>query len=95
MQYLIDGREYSISYNKLKQEYLNFCNLSDEDFLKKLPAALHLACVICWFKESPTDVVLSDVGIIHQLAHLLHMPDEPAVKIGEIRETFKSCLHLS
>jgi hypothetical protein len=69
--------------------------MSDEEFMMNIPSALHLACVICFLKEIPGYVCLSDVGIIHELTHLLHIPDSPTSDLKGIRELFRVQLMLS
>ncbi|AZC88402.1 hypothetical protein C4K29_2099 [Pseudomonas chlororaphis subsp. piscium] len=97
MDYVIGGREYSASYQELREEHARFVQMTDKRFLKELPAALHFAVFVCWFKELPASQVLSDEGIVHQLAHLIHLRDEPLVmtRLGEIRELFNKQLQLA
>ncbi|AZD86526.1 hypothetical protein C4K14_3702 [Pseudomonas chlororaphis subsp. aureofaciens] len=97
MDYVIGGRKYSASYQELCEEHARFVGMSDKRFLKELPAALHFAVFVCWFKELPSSQVLSDEGIVHQLAHLIHLKDEPLVmsRLGDIRELFNKQLQLA
>ncbi|QLL15484.1 hypothetical protein [Pseudomonas chlororaphis] len=97
MDYVIGGREYSASYRELREEHARFVGMTDKRFLKELPAALHFAVFVCWLKELPSSVVLSDEGIVHQLAHLIHLKGEPLVmtRLGEIRELFNKQLQLA
>lgn len=96
MRYEVEGTFYELSYKELKEEYLRHIEMSNEEFMKNLPSANHLANIICWFKEIPTSVCLSDKGIIHELAHLIHLGlDEPTVVLEDIRELFKQQLKLS
>ena len=94
MEYLSEGSTFSLSYQELKEHYLLFCNMSDNEFLDRIPDALHLACVICFLKEIPTYVCLTDKGIIHELVHLLE-GNETTTPIGEIRDLFKITLNLA
>lgn len=95
MDYLVDERKFYMSYRGLAEAHHQLCMLSDDDFMKALPEAIHLACVICYFKEIPTSVCLSDLGIVHQLAHLLHIKDEPLIDLAEIRQLFCEQLKLT
>lgn len=97
MEYVLDGKRYSASYQDLREEHARFVQMSDKRFLKELPAAMHFAVFVCWFKELPTSQVLSDEGIVHQLAHLIHLKGEPLVmgSLGEIRELFDRQLRLA
>lgn len=94
IEYLSEGVKFSLSYQDLREHYLNFCDMSDSDFLKNLPDALHLACVICFLKETPTYVCLTDRGIIHELVHLLK-ENGTTTSLQEIRDLFKLTLCLS
>ncbi|SDY30561.1 hypothetical protein [Pseudomonas sp. NFIX28] len=97
MEYLIGNNQYAASYQELREERARFTQMTDKRFLKELPAALHFAVFVCWFKELPSSVVLSDEGIVHQMAHLIHLKDEPLVmaRLGEIRELFNKQLQLA
>lgn len=95
IEYLVDGHKYLLSYRELRESYLNICDMSNEDFIKNLPTALHLACIICYVKEVPTYLCLNDRGIIHELVHLLHIPDTNTSTVDEIRQLFKQQLLLA
>lgn len=95
INYKIEDTSYNISYKELREEYFKHIFYTDEEFMENLPSALHLASIICWFKEISTEVCLSDKGIIHELIHLLHCPSEPTVVLDDIRELFKNQLVLS
>ena len=94
LEYLSDGRKYLLSYQDLKEHYTIFCNLTDQEFVDNLPDIIHLACIICYVKEIPTYVCLSDTGIIHELVHLLK-ENGTTTSLKEIRELFKITLNLS
>lgn len=87
---------YSFSYKELQEIYHEIVGMSDKKFLKDLPRVLHFAVFVAWLKELPTDQVLCDEGIIHQLVHLLHIGKEPYVKsrLKEIRKLFKKTMKL-
>ena len=92
MEYLVGGQKYTLSYQELKDQYLLHLEMSDVEFVKNLASALHLACIICFLKEIPTHVCLSDKGIVHELVHLLHIPKEQNVSLSKVRELFKNQL---
>lgn len=94
LEYIIDGHKYNLSYNELRNEYIRFCYMADKEFKKNLPAALHLACVICWLKETPSTYCLGDRGIIHELAHELHIGRDNTNTFQELRDLFKQTLKL-
>lgn len=93
IEYLSDGETFSLSYKELRNCYDEFCDMEDEEFLNKLPDALHLACMICFLKEVPTYICLTDKGVIHELIHLLK--NQNVRKLKEIRDLFKMTLRLA
>jgi len=95
MDYYIEDSRYHFSYQELKEKHLELCALKNDQFLKQLPQALHIACFICWLKELGNEATISDKGIIHELVHLLHIPEEPLVDIKKIRKQFKQLLLLN
>lgn len=95
MQYLIEGDKYILHYQELKEQYILHIAMSDEEFMKNLPSALHLACVICFLKEIPTYICLSDKGVIHELTHLLQHGTDELIILKDIRKVFKQQLKLS
>lgn len=94
MEYLVEGTKYSISYRELKESYINFCDKTDDEFINDLKSAIHLSCIICYFKEIPTYVCLSDKGIIHELVHLLDLRYDKH-QLNHVRNLFREQLKLS
>lgn len=96
MNYLVGEDTYSFDYQDVKREYTRLCLLTDDQFMKDLPAALHFAVFVCWVKGLSAAWVLRDDGIIHQLVHLLHLPDEPIItcQLQQIRQLFTEQLEL-
>ncbi len=92
IEYIVEDTKFSLSYKELKEHYTIFCEMSDQDFINNLPDAIHLACMICFLKEIPTYVCLSDKGVIHELAHLLK--DNSVSALNEIRKSFREVLRL-
>lgn len=88
-------RKYVLSYSELREQYHRFVDMTDEEFLKNLPQAAHLACVISWLKESGQGAV-ADTGIVHELIHLIESGPEygNGGVLHEIRDTFKNALKL-
>jgi len=96
MEYIVDGHKYLMSYQELKELYIQHCEMSSEEFLSNLSSALHLACVIGFLKEIPTYNILSDRGIVHLLVHLLEFNgEEGTMTLDEVRQVFKEQLKLS
>lgn len=94
MEYLVEGSKYNFSYTDVRQAYIEICALSDPEFVRQLPKAIHLACVICYFKEIPTYNCLSDRGIIHELAHAMDIGEQNTISLQSIRALFKEQLKL-
>lgn len=94
LTYKVNNSEYQVSYKELKEWYETVRSYSDAEFVLKLPEIIHLTCMLCWFKEVPMDQVIGDEGIVHQLAHLLHIPNEPIINLVEIRNQFNNLCKL-
>jgi len=92
---LVGDKKYGLSYSELREGYNRFIEMSDTEFLSKAAEAAHLACIICWFKEIGPDYTIGDNGIVHELIHLLAIPDEPLVNLKDIRKQFKETLYLA
>jgi len=81
IEYVVEGDKYMLHYQELKDHYITHLEMSDEEFMKNLPSALHLACVICFLKEIPTYICLSDKGVIHELTHLLQHGETELIQL--------------
>ena len=91
---------YTFSYQECRERYGALCAMSDAEFLRHLPQALHLACYICWVKEIPAQVCLADDGIIHELVHALEFGtiDQGggiSITTRQLRKQFREQLRLS
>lgn len=86
--YVIEGQRFSYWPDELEAAHRHLCALPDAEFLQALPEALHLACMLCFVLDTPIHECLSDRGVIHQLAHLIHIGGEPAVELRLVREKF-------
>ena len=95
IEYIVADTKYALSYQDLKVHYAKFCAMNDAEFLQSLPSAAHLACIICYLKEIPCETCLSDKGIVHELIHLMAIPNDTSSTISEIRTLFKSSLELA
>ena len=96
MEYILQpgNNRYSLSYQRLKEDYWKYRLMSNSEFLKSLPEILHFACIVGWMKELGPDSTLSDEGIIHQLVHLLTGTTGPSVNMEDIREQFEELLNI-
>jgi len=92
MEYIVNDRKYSVKYSELRKLYQNFCAMSNSDFMENIHDALHLAIMICWFKDVQHDYSLGDEGIVHELAHILTNTNTRT--LDEIREDFELILKL-
>ena len=92
MEYILEDRKFNMSYQELKESYNSFCDMPDQEFLLNLPKAAHLACVISYLKEVPAYICISDLGIIHELIHL--MDEGTTTPLNEIRNLFRDQLEL-
>lgn len=91
-------RNYGISYTELRDEHRELCSMSTPDWMTHLPRAIHLACVIGWFKELPNDATIGDRGIVHELVHLISATYEGAELqqvIRRVRKQFAEVLRLA
>lgn len=70
-QYRVDDRTYSFSYQELKRQFDQYVQFSDEEFMADLANILHFAVFVCWFKQLHARDLLSDIGLIHELVHLM------------------------
>ena len=93
MIYLVDNSKYHFSYQEIHLEYQKVLLMSDEEFMTNLPKVLHLSCFIAYLKELPNEQTIGDLGIIHRLTHLLHIPENEDLK--EIRKQFENILKIA
>lgn len=98
LRYQLDdsSQNYSFSYREIRDHYRDIVSLTDDEFMERLPEAIHLACYICFIKETPNEHCLSDTGVVHMLAHLMHDKAETLLhhSLYEIREKFRTVLML-
>ena len=94
MYYLVNSKKYSFSYTEMKELYDKYSKYSNKDFLENLPDIIHFSCIISYFKELNNEQTISDEGLIHQLVHLLTIPNEPLIEIKEIRNQFNELMRL-
>jgi hypothetical protein len=82
------GSRYMLSYSSLREDFRRYTMMSNEEFMANITDILHFACIVCWMKELQTQWILSDVGIIHELVHLLPGSAESTVPLDKIRDIF-------
>ena len=83
--------KFGLDYQALKATYNELVAIGDNEFRDRLPEALHLACVISFMKGLSINDTLSDIGVIHELAHIIHYPETDLVPV---RDAFKKHLRL-
>jgi len=93
--YVVNGKSFSASLYELKKEYRRLKNLSDDEFIQQIKKALHLSCIISFIKKLDINDTVGDYGLIHQLVHLLDIPEEPLIDVKEIRKQFDTLLKLN
>lgn len=90
-----DSRNFSFSYKDLREKYILFKEISDEEFVHNIMHVIHFACLVSWIKEIGLDASLSDVGIVHELVHIAITPEESRMKsLREVREDFNKLMKL-
>lgn len=94
IEYLVGDKKYALSYSELRDNYWQFVQMPDEEFMKRLVEAAHLACVISFLKESGQWAV-ADTGIVHELIHLMHIPEGNTASLRDIRKLFEEQLKLA
>lgn len=94
MEYTINNKRYSVSKSELQKEYQKVVAYNDTEFLENITRIVHLACIISFYKDLPNIETLSDEGIVHQLIHLIDIPNEPLINLQEIRELFNKTMEL-
>lgn len=87
MEYLVNNKRFSLSYQELKENYIKFGSMCKEDFITNAAKVLHLTCVISYLKEIPSSVLLCDDCLIHELSHLID-GTETVLTVEEIRNLF-------
>ncbi len=93
MEYLVDGSKFNFRYSEVKDAYEIYVTCKDTKFIKELVKVLHLSCFICYFKEIPTYVCLSDKGLIHELVHMLESKEYH--DLHRIRKLFEQVCKLA
>lgn len=95
--YKVEGSTYSMDYQQLKNHFEKFQSFNDSDFIENAIKIFHFASFVCYFKNIPTQTILCDKGILHQLVHLIDEDTkEYAVReISEIRERFNTICALA
>jgi hypothetical protein len=94
IEYVLDGRKYGFDYQELRNTHIELCRITDKEFMKRLPEAAHLACIICFLKGTGHWAV-ADTGIVHELIHLMHIPKGNTATLYDIRKLFEEQLKLS
>ncbi len=85
---------FSYSYRALKEEYNIIDSYSDEEFLANLADILHTTIFICWIKEIPNEMTLSDYGILHEISHIMAKVESPYNSLDTIRKMWHDICRL-
>lgn len=100
MEYITEtGRKYSLRYQELREDYHRYKDMSDDDFIANVLDILHFCCIVSYLKETSSQILLGDEGIIHELIHLVTIysldKNEIKFKLGEIRKNFNVTMQLA
>jgi hypothetical protein len=87
-QYSLKGRTFTYDAEMLSFYYNSFTQMTDEEFIENLPKVLHFTCYMSFVLKLDHVDTLSDVGIIHELVHLLNEGTKRYVNINKVRELF-------
>lgn len=85
-----DKRKFVLNDKELLAEHKVWSKASNEYWMDNLPALLHYTVACAFIYRNKLNVVdmVSDVGILHELIHLLHLKDEPLCNIENVRSLF-------
>lgn len=91
--YTLEGIDYKLDINELREKYRRFCFMDDKEFMENIGKALHFSIYVVGLK-SEVDAWrhCMDDGICHLLAHL-NLGIETHL-LPEIREKFREELKL-
>lgn len=95
IEYIVDDKKYSLNYQELCEKYHEFIGLTDRQFRERLPEAMHLACIISYLKGINANNLVSDQGLLHLIAHQMHIPQHTTSEFREMRRQFKLFLKLA
>ena len=62
---------YLLDYQDLKRHYESIISYSYYEFKKNLPKILHYSCFVGFLKNLPSEALLADECLIHELAHYI------------------------
>ncbi len=89
IEYEVEGREFSVNISDLCLEYKEICSMSNIDFMNKLPKVAHFCCIVFYIERGKDREFVSDKGLLHEIIHLMHIPEEPMINLMEVREKFQ------
>jgi hypothetical protein len=81
--------------NDLKKDFARFSRMKRDIFLKNLPDIAHFACIISYYNDLTNLQTVSDVGIVHQIIHLMTIDTDDFVFESiytDVRKNFKILL---
>lgn len=93
MDYIVNNKKFNFSYAELKEIYHQYVEMSDVEFFSDLPKLLHYVAFVAFLKEIPTNTLLCDDGLLHELIHMLDGTELVTDK-EDIRELFKELMRL-
>ncbi len=93
MEYLLDNHKFNLNYSQLKEDFEDYSNLPDEQFIAKIPEILHFICILSYLKELPAICLVGDTSLMHELIHILN-GIETVQTLKEIRKLFDILMEL-
>jgi hypothetical protein len=95
ISYKVGDYNFAISYLDLQADYQRFCQMPDEEWKQPetLWSILHLCCVVGYLKEMNGEMLVSDLGIIHEIVHLAQGVSQRSLR--DIREQFAKVMALA
>jgi len=89
---------YWFDLRALRQDYQKYSTMTPTQIKKNLAGLAHFACIVSYYKNVPSEHVIGDTGIVHEIVHLLHdpeiTPDEEKASLRNIRKKVKKYLSL-
>jgi hypothetical protein len=88
-KYSVDDKTYVYDYMYVDEMRRTIINYSDQEFLDNIPKILHFTCFMSFILDIDSVDTLSDVGVIHELVHLLSEGTKGYVSLDSVRDKFE------
>ena len=94
LKYKVGNRTFLYDQDLLKSSYVEYCEITDDEFIKNILDILHFAVYVCYIKDLKTRDILADDGLIHELIHLTKSSTRKHVDLKKVRNNFEKNLHI-